>query len=217
MVDIHEDVGYLTVTLSGVTVYADGDDAGSQPNAQPIAATVKVEPAGLQRDPIAELPTGDVLIELGAITAYIDAAGELVSAQDGRGDAASISGNRLRLVAPDQPVLDLGGWTWKITLTLAATGRVYVIHIGGPPDTTRDISTEIKAGNYVAYPGGSVPNAIAFAVDVPEVDGVYGPDTQAAVVAASLDWFDEAARPVPEAWVALNTANNTLYPIGADL
>lgn len=219
MPDAPAELGYLTVTFTGITTRADSDDSGNQPDAQPIVASVKVEPSGAERDPVAELPTGDVLVELDSVAAFIDTAGQLVSAADGKSGVASVTGNRLRLLAPDQAVLDLTGWTWKITLTLLATGRVYVIHIGGPPDTTRDLATEIKAGNYFSRPGGSVPNALAFAVDVPEVDGVFGEGTQAAVVAASLDWFEEANRPAPTSggWVALNTANNTLYPIGADL
>lgn len=159
MTNVHESVGWLTVTGRSLLGIADSIDAGNVPDVLTPAANVTIK-ASIDR--VVVIADKTILnFPPDGITASLDAEGRLVAPADGIGVVGTST--NITLVAPDQSTISHVGWRWEITVR-PADGKAftpYEVYITGAPGQEKSIGDAILSGD---VPSLSIqPSTIAVA------------------------------------------------------
>lgn len=143
MPDIHESVGYLTLTGKVLLGIADSDDPGEQTDATAAAANITITPS---------IPGFVVLADesvhrLPAIRATLNASGQLVAPADGQSTTGTSTS--IRLIAPDQASISEVGWRYTVDVAPAdgKSFEKFTVYLTGAPNESKTLGGLILAGH----------------------------------------------------------------------
>lgn len=143
MPDIHESVGYMTLTGKVLLGLADSDDDGEQTDASAAVATVTITPS----IPGVVVVADESVVRLTTIRAALNASGQLVAPADGQSTVGTSTS--LRLIAPDQAAISEVGWQYVIDIA-PVDGKSFTkftVFLTGAKDEAKTIGGLILAGH----------------------------------------------------------------------
>ena len=172
MPQLHESVGYFTLTGSLLLVGTDGLDTGEAPDVAYPVAGVEIVPSWTK--PIAVMTPGvEETFLLQTIQARLNSEGKFIAPDDGFSGTASAASTNIRLVANEQLSLSVTDWHWTVTVRplQGQNWASFSFKVTAAPGEARSLVQAVINGDVTS------PGLMAGVLAIPKELDTFDPDT----------------------------------------